>query len=186
MTRPCNATIIAGLAALLVHACAPRPNLDDDMTARDPRLAAVSWLCGHWVTKPSDGAQTEELWTEPRAGTMLGLARQIEGLPTAADGPSPTPRTVFFEFLRIELTPEGEIIYLASPKGRSPPTPFKLLPGTPQGVMVFRNPDHDFPQRIRYELRDVDHLHVVLWGQKDGQWASEEWTMTRVMPFRAP
>jgi hypothetical protein len=83
----------------------------------------------------------EEHWTEPAGGILLGLHRDVK------EG-----RTVLFEFLRIEETPDA-VTYWASPKGR-PATPFKLVEHAEKRV-VFENKDHDFPQRILYWI-DAD------------------------------
>jgi hypothetical protein len=75
--------------------------------------AQLAWLAGSWVFVEGD-AVSEEVWTRPNGGTMLGVNR------TVVDG-----RTVHFEYLRIEQGPEG-VVYLASPGGRPPPTPLAL------------------------------------------------------------
>ena len=67
-------------------------------------LADLAWMAGSWVS--TDGAKTtEEHWTKPAGGIMLGLHRDVEGAKTA------------FEFLRIEEK-AGKITYLAMPQGR--------------------------------------------------------------------
>ena len=81
----------------------------------------------------------EEVWLAPAGGVMLGMHRDAKG------------EKVSFEFFRIAKTPEG-LVYLAQPGGR-PPTPFKLTEATATRA-VFENPQHDFPQRIIYALRD--------------------------------
>jgi hypothetical protein len=136
----------------LLAACTsshPRLTLHPD----DPTLADLAWLTGSWTTAADAAPRTEEHWTQPSAGAMLGLSRTIAGDP---------PRTTFFEFLRIDSTPEG-IVYLASPKGRIPPTPFRLTESGPQRA-VFENPRHDFPTKISYWLDDHAQLHTRVEG----------------------
>ena len=103
--------------------------------AADPTVADLAWMAGHWT----DG-NVEEVWLAPKGEVMLGMSRTVR-----ANG------KVGFEFLRIAHTDDG-IAYLAQPGGR-PPTPFKLVESKP-GRAVFTNPEHDFPKRIVYELRD--------------------------------
>jgi hypothetical protein len=82
-------------------------------------------------------------------------------------------KPAFFEFLRIEATPNG-IVYLASPRG-APATPFRLvLSGGNRAV--FENREHDFPTRIVYRLTPEGALHARVEGTKKGKPAFEEWT----------
>ena len=81
---------------------------------------------------------------------MLGVHRDLR------DG-----RASFFEFLRIALTREGGIVYLASPAGRNPPTVFPAIV-LEENRAVFENPEHDFPQRIEYRLYEEETLVVTI------------------------
>lgn len=98
-------------------------------------LEELAWMSGNW-RGVAENTQMEEYWTAPKQGTMIGLHRDV------------TDSTVQFEFLRI-VKENDEIIYYASPAGRHPATPFRLIEIRP-GRAVFANPDHDFPQRIIY------------------------------------
>ena len=75
-----------------------------------------------------------------------------------------------------------QIVYLASPGGRSPSTPFRLVRSTP-GPMheaVFENPDHDFPNRIIYRLSEEEGvLTARIEGKRDVHTQSQDWTMKR-------
>ena len=120
----------------------------------DPALNKLAWMVGAWAGEMG-GAQIEEFWTQPNGGTMMGVNRTVR-----------QSRTVAFEYLRIEKRPEG-IYYLASPNGRHPPTPFKLIEVTDRKV-VFENPEHDYPQRVIYWRKD-DKLYGRIEGQRAGQ-----------------
>lgn len=131
-------------AVLALAACRAAPA--DAPSAADSRapsvaedageLAPCAFLAGVWRT--ADGS-AEEHWTPPRAGSMLGCGRTVQ------DG-----RTVFFEFLRLSAE-DGEVVYHASPVGL-PSTPFTLV-HSEDGLVVFENLEHDFPQRVVYLLR---------------------------------
>jgi len=97
-------------------------------------ISVLSWMAGDWQT--GGPVQSEEHWTEPAGGTMIGMSRTLSG-----------DKTVFFEFLRIETRADG-IYYVAQPKGR-PGTDFKAIEVSDRHV-VFSNPQHDFPKRITY------------------------------------
>jgi hypothetical protein len=161
--------LVAGLG-LALAGCRSTP---EPMDAAEPGhdLAGLAWLAGSWVLVSGD-AVSEEHWTGARGGTMLGVNR------TVIDG-----RTVAFEYVRIEATPEG-IVYLASPGGRHPPTRFGLIASGPQRL-VFENPDHDFPNRIVYERRG-DRLDARIEGRQDGRPISEQWTWRRSTPDATP
>lgn len=132
-----------------------------------PSLEALGWMAGHWSLERGD-VTMEELWTPPKGGVMLGLHRDVR----AGD-------RAFFEYLRIEQQPEG-LVYLASPMGR-PPTPFPLV-AIEDGKVAFENPDHDYPQRIIYQIRDDGTLLARIEGLRDGKLATSEWTWRRSGP----
>ncbi len=127
-------------------------------------LTGLAWMAGNW-SGAQGGVETEEFWQEPRGNIMLGLHRDVAG-----------GRTVSFEFLRIEATPEA-ITYWASPRGR-PATPFRLIEQKEKRV-VFENPKHDFPQRVIYWLGEDGALHAKIEGTLNGKPAAEEWTWRR-------
>lgn len=88
-------------------------------------------------------------------------------------------KTVFHEYLRIVPFRDGGLVYLAQPVGRFPPTPFRLILATPT-ELVFENPDHDFPQRIRYQLLNEGRtLVATVDGQENGEHRAEETRLTR-------
>lgn len=62
-----------------------------------------------------------------------------------------------FEFLRIAVDGR-DVVYFASPGGRTP-TPFRLT-SQDKGRAVFENPDHDFPQRLTYEVSAGESLRI--------------------------
>jgi hypothetical protein len=106
------------------------------------KVSDLGWMSGDWQTDPSGRAVSEEHWTRPAGGSMIGLSRTLVG-----------DRTASFEFLRVEERGES-IYYVASPRGRCPATDFKLTRLSGQEA-VFENPQHDFPKRIIYR-RNTD------------------------------
>lgn len=106
-----------------------------------PSIEDLAWMAGAWSAE-GDGVTSEEHWTAPAGGLMLGMHRDVR------------PDGTFFEHLRIEAGDDG-IAYVASPQG-GPSTTFPLTEAGP-GRAVFENPAHDFPQRIVY-TREGDTL----------------------------
>jgi hypothetical protein len=100
-------------------------------------ISDLAWMSGDWQTDANGRAVSEEHWTRPRGGSMIGMSRTLV-----------RDKMVSFEFLRLEQRPDG-IYYVASPNGRCPATDFKLT-GLSGEEAVFENPEHDFPKRIIY------------------------------------
>jgi hypothetical protein len=125
----------------------------------------LAWMAGTWTGTTTDGIEMVEHWTDPKGGLMLGMHRDVKG-----------GRAISFEFLRIQATPTG-IVLFASPRG-APATPF---PMAEQGVerIVFANPAHDFPQRIIYRLTPDGSMNARVEGTVKGRTRSEEWTWKR-------
>jgi hypothetical protein len=126
-----------------------------------PHVADLRWLEGDWASE-SKGRWTEELWTAPRGGLMLGLSRSGKG--DAAD---------HFEYMRIAGEP-GHVIFWASPAGKTA-VPFRLV-SAKKGEAVFENPAHDYPVRIVYR-REGDRLLATVSGK--GGKNPMSWTFRR-------
>lgn len=87
----------------------------------------------------------------------------------------------FYEYLRMEVTDDGSIVYFASPMGRDE-TPFAVKELSDQAV-VFENLDNEFPQRIIYR-REGDQLKALIEGvRSDGQTLSQQWDF-QLLPHR--
>jgi hypothetical protein len=125
----------------------------------DPKVEDLAWMTGHW-SGTSGGWEVEEVWLAPSGGVMLGMHRDVKGAKAT------------FEFFRIATTSKG-IVYFAQPAGK-PPTPFTLTEASATRA-VFANPQHDFPKRILYSLKDKRLCARV---EGDGQ-AAEEWCWER-------
>jgi hypothetical protein len=123
--------------------------------APKPTLATVSWLAGSW-TFERNGRVVEEQWLAPSGGTMLGMSR------TVANG-----KTVEHEFLLLHEETDGEIFYTAKPSKQAEAS-FKLVRASEVEV-VFENPAHDFPQRIKYNLQPDGSLLAAIEGTQDGK-----------------
>ena len=137
--------------------------------AADPIADAhrLSWLEGLWGSS-INGMETEERWMAPKAGSLLGLHRDVRG-----------GKLKSFEFMRIGA--DGDTLaYFASPRA-APPTVFRLKELGEQRV-VFENLEHDFPQRVLYWLETDGQLHARIEGMLKGKLESEEWVWRKVAP----
>jgi hypothetical protein len=144
--------LATGLALLLMGQAAPRASVAD-----------LAWMSGRWESVSANGRWTEESWSAPRGGIMLGYSRS---------GAGQTLRE--FELLRIQAGADGVPAYLAQPGGR-PPTAFRLTARDGSSA-IFENPQHDFPQRIVYR-RTGDRMVATI-SALDGSNAMS-WTYRR-------
>ena len=126
-------------------------------TVANPTLPA--WLSGTWAME--DGATwAEELWSDPRGGVMLGVARNGFGTDVKA-----------WEFTQIKTRKDGSLALIAHADGK-PIVEFPLVLISAEAI-EFANPAHDYPQRIRYwrqgkllmaETSKLDGSEVVRWN----------------------
>jgi hypothetical protein len=94
------------------------------------------WLTGEWL-QARDDRWTEEVWTLPRGGVMIGVGRAGRGGVLRS-----------WEVMRIVRAADGSLAFHGAPDGG----PATVFPAIAEGVrdISFANPDHDYPQRIRY------------------------------------
>jgi Domain of unknown function (DUF6265) len=130
-----------------------------------PDASRLAWLEGRW-TGTQDGIASEEIWTSPAGGALIGMHKDVQG-----------GRMVGFEYIRIEKTAAEGLVYVASPRGGAT-TRFKMVELSARRV-VFANPGHDFPQRILYWLDERGALHARIEGRVQGVVRGQEWVWTR-------
>ena len=128
-------------------------------TLSQPTLPA--WLAGTWAME--DGASwSDELWTDPRGGVMLGLARSGFG-----------PELKSWEVTQIVTRKDGSLAYVVQENGK-PAVEFPLVLISAEAI-EFANPAHDYPQRIRYwrqgkllmaEISKLDGSEVMRWNYR--------------------
>jgi len=128
----------------------------------NPEIAGLSWLTGCWASSEG-GRLIEECWLNPAGGMMLGFNRTVSENGSA------------FEFLRLGPHLDG-IAYYASPSGREA-VPFVLIESS-DGLAVFANPGHDFPQRLTYRL-EGDRLSARVEALDGEEWKGFELVLQR-------
>lgn len=98
-----------------------------------------AFMTGCWEHRQGE-RWTQECWTEPRAGQMMGSSRSGTG-----------NRLTSWEFMRIERGADGAITFHGSPEG-APGHPFRMVLATTSSI-EFADPGHDYPQRIHYQRK---------------------------------
>lgn len=126
----------------------------------DDGVAMPSWMAGAWSLSDGRGGWTEEFWTAPRGGLMIGASRE---------GTGDTLRS--WEATRIVRRGDGSLSFVAMPGGAEG-VEFALVKQD-AGSIEFANPTHDYPQRIRYwldgkqlkaEISLIDGSRAVSWS----------------------
>jgi hypothetical protein len=145
------------MAAVTVSAGAQTPAV----TAKTTDLA---FMTGCWRLE-QNGREIDEHWLAPAGGMLVGVSRTVAG-----------GKTTEFEFMQIRDVSDG-LTYTAKPSGQ-PEASFKAASVTPEEV-VFENPAHDFPQRIRYRRSGADGLHARIEGTMNGKTRGFDFPYTR-------
>jgi len=136
--------------------------------AQSARLESVSWLIGCWELLAADQKQlVQESWGAPIGGSMLGMSR------TVRDG-----KLIEFESIILRVD-KGKLAYEAHPSGQ--PTATFLSTKISDKSILFENPQHDFPQKIGYELKDSSSLLAWIEGTVDGKPRRREFPYRRVV-----
>jgi hypothetical protein len=127
----------------------------------------LAWLAGCW-TQPRTNGLVEEQWMTPRGGSMLGMSR------TVIDG-----KTVEFEFVRIAVV-GNTLAYVAKPSGQAEAT--FAIKSIDDGVVVFENLAHDFPQRIIYRRNADATVTARIEGTVKGEARGRDFPYRRCAP----
>lgn len=147
----------AGLALGARSALAQAP--EPSATANE-----LQWMAGCWERR-SGALVIEEQWLAPRAGVLLGVSRTTRG-----------DSVVGYEFMRIHT--RGAMLVLAAQPSGQPPAEFVARAVSAREV-VFENPSHDFPQRVRYRAAGTDSLYGRIEGLRNGQLRGVEFPYAR-------
>ena len=112
------------------------------------------WMTGAWARSDGDN-WADEYWTPPRGGMMIGASRSGKG-----------DKLLFWEHMRIERDARDDLAFWAI-AGDQKPVRFAAVRMTATEI-VFENPKHDYPQRIRYwrEGKDLKARISLIDGSK--------------------
>lgn len=130
------------------------------MLAEAAALPIPAFLAGCWEQQRTEGRWTEECWTDPRGGLMIGSGRNGRG-----------DKIVNWEWMRIERGSDGTPTFYGSPMG-APAVAFKASEADAKSI-TFVNASHDYPQRIRYVVADtgLDAETSLADGNKPMRWS---------------
>ncbi|RZT95371.1 DUF6265 family protein [Rivibacter subsaxonicus] len=127
----------------------------------------MTWLAGCWQSESGSGErQIDEQWMAPLGGAMLGSGRTVGG-----------GRLLEYEQMLIR-DDDGVLVYTAKPS-RQPQASFKSIE-IGDGVAVFENKAHDFPQRVIYRRAGDGGLAARIEWQLRGQPRAIDFNFRRV------
>ena len=136
------------------------------LAAQSATTADLAFMSGCWQLE-SNGRHTEEHWLGPAGGSLMGVSRTVAG-----------GKVTEYEFLQIRDLAEG-LTYIAKPSNQ-PEGRFAIASKTADEV-VFENPSHDFPQRIRYRRVGIDGLHARVEGTINAKPRAIDYPYTRAI-----
>ena len=111
----------------------------------DSDSGELGWLVGCWVTTDKSA---QEVW-------VVNSARSLAGFGVAIND----NKVGFYEVLSINQSEDGAWTYTAHPSGQASAS-FVAVEITENSV-VFTNPDHDYPQEVRYK-REGNRLSATI------------------------
>mgnify|MGYP006972342787 CR=1 FL=1 len=132
-------------------------------------IRQMGYLAGDWA-ETRNGVTVEEHWVGPVGGVMAGVTI------THSEKPGAKTRIEFMSIVEKDDT----LVFIARPDGQ-PPTEFRLKEAD-NGIATFENPDHDFPQRVIYEIagEDLNELKARIEGTIDGKSRAMDWSYKRL------
>ena len=124
----------------------------------------LKWLAGCWGSGKGESTH-EEQWTVPNGNSVLGMNRLVQ-----------KGETVSYEFMRITTEADG-VVFGASLSSREE-VKFYATELNHERLVV-ENWEHDFPQRIIYELAEDGSLAARIEGEVNGEFRMVPFPMKR-------
>jgi hypothetical protein len=132
-------------SVLMVLIVSATPLAAQDQPRPPSRLHELGFLTGCWQGWTASGSTIEERYTTPTNNLMLGMTRYLrDGL------------TRSFEFHLIGNVAGGGSHLIPHPGGKASVSFAEKERGADR--VVWENPSHDYPQRIRYARVSADSL----------------------------
>lgn len=125
-------------------------------------------LAGLWSMETRKGL-LYEAWEIVSPGEMTGSSYRLNG-----------NDTVYLE--RVRLIDSSSAIYyvpIVTGQNQGKPVYFRLQP-VANGVFVFENKAHDYPQRVIYKFTDANHIDARIEGERQGKLVGSDFPYKRV------
>jgi hypothetical protein len=148
--------------------------LASPLIAADPpaKLDSLAWLVGRWQSPERDRVLSEEHWSAPAGGAMIGMFRLVSG-----------GKPSVYELILIEEEADGvwmRLRHFQPQMVAREQEPIKLkLTSSANEKLVFENPIDNKPKRIIYTLVGNDLIATVE-TERDDKTAAFSLKMRRV------
>ncbi len=155
------------LSCLLFYSC-NKYDANGKLIKEYEELDKAKWLLGNWELKDSLGTLSES-WQTLDDSTFVGQSLFI------------TPKNDTVHQETIELMQKDEfLIYTAAVKGenRDEPIPFQMTEST-DSLLVFENPKHNYPKKIRYQRNVNENMLVIISGTQNGKQSDDTYIMKK-------
>lgn len=130
-------------------------------------LKKAKYLIGNWENLTTD-ADFKEIWKKENDSTFTAMSY----ITVKKD-------TVFYENIVLTQTNDS-LFYNVSVKGENKDNEVSFyLTSDAHNVLVFENPNHDFPTKIAYKKVSNDSLVAIIYGIKNGKKIKEAYPMKR-------
>lgn len=134
----------------------------------ESQINKASWLIGTWENKTSRGS-IYEAWVKVNDHEFSAKSYALK-----------EKDTMVFEQVRL-VQEAGKLFYIPTVKNQNGGLPVRFALKTMNDtILVFENPQHDFPQVISYAKIDKDHLIAEISGVKNGQQRKQTFPMQRI------
>jgi hypothetical protein len=150
---------------LLVASILSAGSAEEPATPAASSLARLAWLQGCWEAR-FPAVTIEENWMAPRGDSMVGVSRTVR-----------EARLIEHELVILREA-GGVFTYEAHPAGQPAATFTAAEVG--DSSIVFRNPEHDYPQEVGYRRVGADSLVAWIDGQSQGKPRKIEFPYARV------
>lgn len=158
---------LAIIASIITSSCNKYDANGNSIKSYD-ELQKAKWLLGEWEKSDSLGI-LKEIWISKDDSTFVGESYYIQN------------KKDTFHDEQVNLVQDGEqLIYKTTVKGENndAPIPFQMTKDE-DSLLVFENPNHDYPQKIQYKLLKDGSLIATVSGKQNGKNSSENYPMTR-------
>jgi len=133
------------------------------------KLENFNWVIGTWKMPIKNGFLFEK-WVKLNDSVFQNKAFRIKN----------TADTIMMESVKIEFKSNAYYYTSTVPdQNNQIPVPFKITSFSKKGF-VAENAEHDFPQRISYELNSEGSLYAFIDGKLKDKYLKNEFTYTRV------
>ena len=125
-------------------------------------------LSGTWMMETKKGA-IYETWKRIGKDEMQAKSFKLNG-----------KDTVVLENVRLSKSSDGLFyIPVVSNQNEGKPVSFKMI-DSKNKTFVFENKEHDFPQRVIYQLVSKDSIHAWIEGTKNGKEGRSDYYFKRI------